>query len=159
VADSWNGSWGLSWSNSWGASAAPVPTPESEAEVTTGVRGGFGGRDVRREQYGRDGLTARVDFEKRTEIAAEVRALYAELYRARPDAETADEAAALVSAYAPVSAPDLPAPEQIDWQALAEEQAKVAELVSMVDALRTMIERIRVERQEDEDLSILLLSM
>ena len=159
MADAWGGAFGSAWGGSWGSGAAPTPTPEPEAEVTTGVRGGFGGRDVRVEQYGRDGLTARVDFEKRTEIAAEVRALYAELYRAKPDPETADEAAALVSAYAPVSAPDFPAPDQIDWQALAEEQAKVAELVSTADALRGLIERIRVERQEDEDLTILLLSM
>jgi hypothetical protein len=89
-----------------------------------------------------------------------MRALYRGVYEQTKDNEpAAEEAAALVAKYAPVNAPDVPAPNVIDWQMLAEESRVT--IASFRDAIRHIQETIAAQaatqaEQDDEEVLLLL---
>jgi hypothetical protein len=148
LSDSWGGSWGSSWGTSWGSGGVtpptPTPTPTPEAPTQTALGGGFGTERQPR----------RIDYVERDRIANQLRDLYREVYaKAKPDSAAADEAAALVSNYAPAKGPDLPPPPTVDWVLIAEEGAQA------VAAFREALIRIQEMLAEQDDEEVLLILM
>lgn len=102
------------------------------------------------------GVSGRPDHTERKRIAAEIRALYRDVYD-KPDVAAKEEAAALVAAYVPVNAPAIPPPALIDWEMLADENA------AMIAVFRAGLLHIqemlaaRLAQQDDEDATTVLL--
>lgn len=103
------------------------------------------------------GFSAAVDYDEISDI---VRALYAEIYGAvEEDSPEAAEIAALVAAYVPDSAPDLPRPAEVDWRAIADDGKAMriaADLREIERRLMTLKAR-RVEEIEDDEDDYLLM--
>ena len=141
--DVWGGSWGDAWGASW---TGTLPVLDSH------VASGGGWTDRRREP-----LTAARDERKRQQIAAELKALYREVYeKAAPDSEAADRAAAVVAEYAPVKAPDFPPPDVVDWLTIASEG--VATVAALRNQLRDIQRGLARLAAEEDDIEVLLLT-
>ena len=106
-----------------------------------------------------------IDYRKRERIAEEVRALYREIYEKAPESPIADEAAELLADYTPARSPDVPSPQSIDWEALAE---RMAEDRSTIEALRAsllalrsrlVIDQRRIKAMNDDEEAILSLML
>jgi hypothetical protein len=129
-----------------GAAAPVEETPAVGADVALG--GGWGA-----PVGGRGG---RVDFDERRKIADQLRDLYREVYaktEQQPASEAAEEAAALVSEYAPAKGPDLPPPQTVDWALIAQEgAAAVADFRAALIRIQEML-----AEQDDEDAVLVLM--
>ena len=147
MASAWGGSWASAWGNSWGTIAAA----EEVAGVRAGATGSFLG--ARRDEP----VSAARDERKRDQIAEELKALYREIYEAaKPDSDEADKAAAVVAEYAPVTAPDFPPPDVIDWTLIASEGVATAAMLR--NQLRDIQRELARISSEEDDIEVLLLA-
>lgn len=159
MVDVWGGSWGASWNGFWAQSVAP-PGPELPPAAPTVTRVGGGGSSP---TY-RPGTSGRPDFEERERIADGLRSLYAAVYAAVdgredvPAEQIADSAAAVVAEYTPTSAPDLPPPSTVDWQAIAEDGRQAIMRVTVaLKRLEAKAREIAADNDDDEEAAALLL--
>lgn len=92
------------------------------------------------------------DFDERDRIAAELRARYAGIYEdVAEDSPAAAEVAAVVARYAEGDA-DLPAPDDVDWKAVAEDGRRaVMAMRAALDEMDRRIEALKADLDEMED--------
>ncbi len=147
MASSWGTSWGTSWGNSWGSL---VDTHDGAGPARE-----YHPRKPRKTPRGR--------------IAEQLRAAYkAALGIDDPEAEplTAaqiDAVAEVVAPFAPTSAPDIPSPSVVDFEAMAAEGVQAVRqaqnVLNLVAAGRRAQAVAAAQRLDDEEAAALLLLM
>lgn len=141
--------------------APPEPEPEPEVVVPVGAGGGggyFPGTRFRDR--------APISRGRLAEVADELRRVYEAALRPAADGLELPEGfqdalAEVVSPFAPVNAPDLPAAAQVDFEALADAGDEILRearrVLNLALAMRQAQEREQRQAQDDEEAAIVLL--
>lgn len=155
MASAWGSAWNVYWGVSWGdPDVAPIvpPVEPSSDVIPTGAG---------------SGMSSRIDYEEREKIAAEVRELYEQVYRDkdRVPSEAVEEAVEVVEDLTASGSEEIPAPYQIDWIRLTEDQVillefrlRLYELSEYLDEL-DVIETMRIMEQHQAEIILTVMEL